>query len=499
MTQLEDEILVTPGSPLKNEIWRGGVVLKFPFKIPFLHFFLNDQHSSSFHIIGKQVKIEYLRLAPEELSTCQTEAAHVFGGVPPKIALPSSYLRLAPPELYKRKYFLTSAQGLSRNLTLNFEQLDHYPRGSKQKKVEFDRLVLSPPPSPSKGVGILQGFLLGRLWKHVKKLLVPYVDNWYLATVPYSWKMCPELRNLQKRATTAQLWGWLCTWGATDLMQFLQSKNLLERWAQPRWHPAAVKETCGLLEADWKCWSQARISFEKTWILETYSDADWAGNRVRRKSTSCGIHFLNGSLVFCMEVQGPRRWYLISLSSYEPELHSIVSWMSDAIFARRCLDFLPETAVLQVHYTDSSSARQLVSRQGCGKIRHLSGKVLWVQGKVHDGEVHMVQVPTAFNAGDIGTKPLHLDWCGGLEWSMLTAKNQWEKPSVLRWQSAQRFPKTFQSWPKRSCRSLCLWALGQLEQLDRRSSVPQQNAKQLATVSGWWSFCWHSYSHGWSS
>ena len=31
--------------------------------------FLNDQHSSSFHIIGKQMKIKYLRLAPpEELS-----------------------------------------------------------------------------------------------------------------------------------------------------------------------------------------------------------------------------------------------------------------------------------------------------------------------------------------------------------------------------------------------------------------------------------------------
>ena len=56
----------------------GGVVLKFHFKIPFLQScFLNDQYSSSFDVIGKQVKIKYLRLAPEELSTCQTEAAHV--------------------------------------------------------------------------------------------------------------------------------------------------------------------------------------------------------------------------------------------------------------------------------------------------------------------------------------------------------------------------------------------------------------------------------------
>ena len=63
---------------LKMELEGGGVVLKFHFKIPFLQScFLNDQYSSSFHVNGKQVKIKYLRLAPEELSTCQTEAAHV--------------------------------------------------------------------------------------------------------------------------------------------------------------------------------------------------------------------------------------------------------------------------------------------------------------------------------------------------------------------------------------------------------------------------------------
>ena len=56
--------------------------------------------------------------------------------------------------------------------------------------------------------------------------------------------------------------------------------------------------------------------------------------------------------------------------------------------------------------TDSSSARQLLARQGCGKIKHLSGKVLWVQAKTQAGEVLVVQVPTLFNLGDIGRKPL---------------------------------------------------------------------------------------------
>ena len=77
--------------PLKWNL-KGGVVLKFHFKIPFLQScFLNDQYSSSFHVIGKQMKIKYLRLASEELSTCQTEAAY-RDGIPPKIAPPSSYI-----------------------------------------------------------------------------------------------------------------------------------------------------------------------------------------------------------------------------------------------------------------------------------------------------------------------------------------------------------------------------------------------------------------------
>ena len=72
----------------------------------------------------------------------------------------------------------------------------------------------------------------------------------------------------------------------------------------------------------------------------------------------------------------------IALSSCESELYSIVSSMCDAIYIRRCLEFLLEGQVMQVQFTDSSSARQLLSRQGCGKIRHLSGKALWVQSKI---------------------------------------------------------------------------------------------------------------------
>ena len=54
-------------------------------------------------------------------------------------------------------------------------------------------------------------------------------------------------------------------------------------------------------------------------------------------------------------------------------------------------------------FLDSSSARQLVMKRGVGKVRHLDGKLLWVQsGKDFNG----AQVPTGSSMADINTKPL---------------------------------------------------------------------------------------------
>lgn len=60
------------------------------------------------------------------------------------------------------------------------------------------------------------------------------------------------------------------------------------------------------------------------------------------------------------------------------------------------------------HYlmTDSSSAWQLASKQGAGKIRRLDGKILWVQQHVLAGDVFLQQLPTTWNVADICTKPL---------------------------------------------------------------------------------------------
>ena len=66
------------------------------------------------------------------------------------------------------------------------------------------------------------------------------------------------------------------------------------------------------------------------------------------------------------------------------------------------------TGALLEHFlsTGSLSARQLATRQGVGKVKHISGKLLWVQDSVLNKQVALVQEPTVWNLSDIGTKPL---------------------------------------------------------------------------------------------
>ena len=83
---------------------------------------------------------------------------------------------------------------------------------------------------------------------------------------------------------------------------------------------------------------------------------------------------------------------VISLSSCESELHSLVSTLCDGVYIKRCLEF--GATIQHILLTDSSSARQLVNRQGRGKLKHVDGKILWIQEHVRQGSVCICQVST---------------------------------------------------------------------------------------------------------
>ena len=57
------------------------------------------------------------------------------------------------------------------------------------------------------------------------------------------------------------------------------------------------------------------------WLLESFSDSDWSSDKRHQRSTSSGLHMFCGNLVY----SSSRTQRTISLSSYEAELHGMVS------------------------------------------------------------------------------------------------------------------------------------------------------------------------------
>ena len=137
-------------------------------------------------------------------------------------------------------------------------------------------------------------------------------------------------------------------------------------------------------------------------LVEICSDSDWAADRETRQSVSCGTIFVNGNMVHFQS----KRQRSVSLSSCESETIAAVSIMSEGIFLQKLIARIsgiePEVRL----YIDSSSSRQLISRKGLGKARHLDVSLLWIQKMKN---VLVKAIKGVDNPADLGTKALSRD------------------------------------------------------------------------------------------
>ena len=93
---------------------------------------------------------------------------------------------------------------------------------------------------------------------------------------------------------------------------------------------------------------------------------------------------------------------VVSLSSAEAEVYACSSGSSDAILLARLTGHRTWIYV----YTDSSGARGILQRQGVGRLRHLSCRVLWLQALIANGTIRLCSVSGHVSLADIGTKRL---------------------------------------------------------------------------------------------
>ena len=137
-------------------------------------------------------------------------------------------------------------------------------------------------------------------------------------------------------------------------------------------------------------------------LVEICSDSDWAADRETRQSVSCGAIFVNGNMVHFQS----KRQRSVSLSSCESETIAAVSIMSEGIFLQKLIERITGIAPEVRLYIDSSSSRQLISRKGLGKARHLDVSLLWIQKMKN---VLVKAIKGVDNPADLGTKALSRD------------------------------------------------------------------------------------------
>ena len=90
---------------------------------------------------------------------------------------------------------------------------------------------------------------------------------------------------------------------------------------------------------------------------------------------------------------------VVSLSSAEAELNALVKMFSETIGLKNTLEDMGMMATVEI-LTDSSASNGMVHRVGCGKVKHLETRQLWIQGYVNSKAVVVKKIPRIENASD---------------------------------------------------------------------------------------------------
>jgi len=186
------------------------------------------------------------------------------------------------------------------------------------------------------------------------------------------------------------------------------AKELARGLSRPqRRHAVALRRVVRyLLHAPNLSWHFPRQRWPKR--IRTWSDTDWAGCPVTRRSSSGTCQSFGAHLWWTSSsTQTP-----ISLSSGEAEFYGVVKAASRAIGGKNLaidLGFLLFGELESEIATDSSAARGIASRRGTGRIRHLETGSLWVQAALQQGKFTLIKVKGTDNWADLGTKNVDRD------------------------------------------------------------------------------------------
>ena len=180
----------------------------------------------------------------------------------------------------------------------------------------------------------------------------------------------------------------------------------------------AVKELCKTMSAPTaQSWAklirvvkylkkQPRLVIHYDWQeddheLQVYSDANWAGCKRTRKSTSGGVILRGKHLIKAWS----RNQNIIALSSAESEFHATVKAAVEGIGILTLAESYGDRCKIRLH-VDASAALGVIQRKGIGKLRHLHTGALWLQEQQVRNVVAFQKISGLTNPADLLTKHL---------------------------------------------------------------------------------------------
>lgn len=138
--------------------------------------------------------------------------------------------------------------------------------------------------------------------------------------------------------------------------------------------------------------------------LTAFSDADWAGDTLNRRSTTSFCLFLGSNLVsWCAKKQ-----HTVARSSTEAEYRSLAQTAADVTWIQHLLSELFVPSVLPtLIWCDNLSAIPLASNPVChARTKHVEIDYHFIREKVFSKEIKVQHVGSAEQVADIFTKPL---------------------------------------------------------------------------------------------
>jgi hypothetical protein len=149
---------------------------------------------------------------------------------------------------------------------------------------------------------------------------------------------------------------------------------------------------------------------EEQYIMNVYTDANWAGCRKTRKSTSGGVIMLG---MHCLRTWAKTQ-AVRAKSSAESELYAAVRVGCEGLGALTMMSELGKNLSMRLHI-DSTAAKAILERVGLQKIRHLDVDTLWMQDLAAKEHIDIRKIPGDKNVADLMTKHLNLgkidDYC----------------------------------------------------------------------------------------